>query len=87
MGEIVCKTVKLHALRSGPAADIIPMSQTVAVVMAQMCIPMIQAASLGIAFCAKPKTCSPPMGYQRPRPDARTRLSAPVDRQIITGIG
>ena len=41
LGEIVCKTVKLHALREWAK---------------QLDIPMIQAASLGIAFCAKPKT-------------------------------
>ena len=56
LGEIVCKTVKLHALRKWAKQLDIPMSQTVAVGDGANDIPMIQAASLGIAFCAKPKT-------------------------------
>ena len=56
LGEIVCKTVKLHALREWAKQLDIPMSQTVAVGDGANDIPMIQAASLGIAFCAKPKT-------------------------------
>ena len=43
LGEIVCKTVKLHALQTWADRLGIPMSQTV-------------AAGLGLAFCAKPKT-------------------------------
>ena len=53
LGEIVCKTVKLHALREWAKQLDIPMSQTVAVGDGANDIPMIQAASLGIAFCAK----------------------------------
>ena len=56
LGEIVCKTVKLHALREWAKQLDIPMSQTVAVGDGANDIPMIQAAGLGIAFCAKPKT-------------------------------
>lgn len=56
LGEIVCKTVKLHALREWAKQLDIPMSQTVAVGDGANDIPMIQAASLGIAFCAKSKT-------------------------------
>ena len=56
LGEIVCKTVKLHALRKWAKQLDIPMSQTVAVGDGANDIPMIQAASLGIAFCAKPTT-------------------------------
>ena len=52
----VCKTVKLHALQAWAARDGVPMSQTVAVGDGANDIPMIQAAGLGIAFCAKPKT-------------------------------
>ena len=55
-GNIVCKTVKLHALQAWAARDGVPMSQTVAVGDGANDIPMIQAAGLGIAFCAKPKT-------------------------------
>nr|WP_243394335.1 phosphoserine phosphatase SerB [Bifidobacterium parmae] len=56
VGDIVCKTVKLHALREWAKRDGIPMAQTVAVGDGANDIPMIQAAGLGIAFCAKPKT-------------------------------
>ena len=56
LGNIVCKTVKLHALQAWAARDGVPMSQTVAVGDGANDIPMIQAAGLGIAFCAKPKT-------------------------------
>lgn len=56
VGEIVCKTVKLHALQAWARRDGVPMSQTVAVGDGANDIPMIQAAGLGIAFCAKPKT-------------------------------
>ena len=44
------------ALREWAKQLDIPMSQTVAVGDGANDIPMIQAASLGIAFCAKPKT-------------------------------
>ncbi|NMM99953.1 phosphoserine phosphatase [Bifidobacterium sp. DSM 109958] len=56
LGDIVCKTVKLHALQQWAKRDGIPMDQTVAVGDGANDIPMIQAAGLGIAFCAKPKT-------------------------------
>ncbi|KAB7789101.1 phosphoserine phosphatase [Bifidobacterium cebidarum] len=56
LGEIVCKTVKLHALRAWAERLGVPMSQTVAVGDGANDIPMIQAAGLGLAFCAKPKT-------------------------------
>ena len=56
LGEIVCKTVKLHALREWASRDGVPMEQTVAVGDGANDIPMIQAAGLGIAFCAKPRT-------------------------------
>ncbi|MBT1180569.1 phosphoserine phosphatase SerB [Bifidobacterium sp. CP2] len=56
LGEIVCKTVKLHALREWAKRDGVDMAQTVAVGDGANDIPMIQAAGLGVAFCAKPKT-------------------------------
>lgn len=56
LGNIVCKTVKLHALEAWAKRLGVPMSQTVAVGDGANDIPMIQAAGLGIAFCAKPKT-------------------------------
>lgn len=56
LGEIVYKTVKLHALQAWADRLGIPMSQTVAVGDGANDIPMIQAAGLGLAFCAKPKT-------------------------------
>ncbi|MBT1160979.1 phosphoserine phosphatase SerB [Bifidobacterium sp. SO1] len=56
VGDIVCKTVKLHALQAWAKRDGVPMAQTVAVGDGANDIPMIQAAGLGIAFCAKPKT-------------------------------
>ncbi|NMM93669.1 phosphoserine phosphatase SerB [Bifidobacterium oedipodis] len=56
LGEIVTKTVKLEALQAWANQLGLPMSQTVAVGDGANDIPMIQAAGLGIAFCAKPKT-------------------------------
>ena len=56
LGEIVCKTVKLHALQAWAKRNGIAIEQTVAVGDGANDIPMIQAAGLGIAFCAKPKT-------------------------------
>ncbi len=56
LGDIVCKTVKLHALREWAKREGVDMAQTVAVGDGANDIPMIQAAGLGIAFCAKPKT-------------------------------
>lgn len=58
LGKIVCKTVKLHALQEWAGQCGVPMAQTVAVGDGANDIPMIQAAGLGIAFCAKPKTCA-----------------------------
>lgn len=56
VGDIVCKTVKLHALQTWAQQCDVPMGQTVAVGDGANDIPMIQAAGLGVAFCAKPKT-------------------------------
>ena len=56
VGSIVCKTSKLHALQAWAKRDGVDMAQTVAVGDGANDIPMIQAAGLGIAFCAKPKT-------------------------------
>lgn len=55
-GEIVTKESKLEALRSWANAIGIPMALTVAIGDGANDIPMIQAAGIGIAFCAKPKT-------------------------------
>ncbi len=52
-GDIVTRDTKLSALRTWARQDGIPMSQTVAVGDGANDIPMIQAACLGIAFCAK----------------------------------
>lgn len=54
--EIVTKERKLEALRTWAAELGIPMEQTVAMGDGANDIPMIQAAGVGIAFCAKPKT-------------------------------
>lgn len=78
LGEIVSKTVKLHALQTWADRLGIPMSQTVAVGDGANDIPMIQAAGLGLAFCAKPKDpARRRQSHQRPRPNPRTRLPAP----------
>lgn len=55
LGEIVCRSTKMHALQAWAGIDDVAMSQTVAVGDGANDIPMIQAAGLGIAFCAKPK--------------------------------
>ena len=55
-GDIVTKAVKLHALERWAEGLGVPRSQTVAVGDGANDIPMIQAAGLGIAFCAKPAT-------------------------------
>lgn len=55
LGEIVCKTTKLHALQAWARLDGIAVDQTVAVGDGANDIPMIKAAGLGVAFCAKPK--------------------------------
>ncbi len=54
--EIVTKERKLEALRTWAAELGIPMEQAVAMGDGANDIPMIQAAGVGIAFCAKPKT-------------------------------
>lgn len=54
--QIVTKERKLEALRAWAAELGIPMEQTVAMGDGANDIPMIQAAGVGIAFCAKPKT-------------------------------
>ncbi|KAB8295637.1 phosphoserine phosphatase SerB [Bifidobacterium avesanii] len=56
LGEIVTKDVKLDALRRWAAEDGVPMDQTAAVGDGANDIPMILAAGLGVAFCAKPRT-------------------------------
>lgn len=53
LGDIVTKDVKLDAVRRWADEDGIPMEQTVAVGDGANDIPMIGAAGLGIAFCAK----------------------------------
>ena len=54
VGKIVNRQTKLHALRAWAKADGIAMGQTVAVGDGSNDIPMIEAAGLGVAFCAKP---------------------------------
>lgn len=55
IGEIVCRSTKLHALQAWAKDARIPIRQTVAIGDGANDIPMIQSAALGIAFCAKPK--------------------------------
>ncbi|MBW3087136.1 phosphoserine phosphatase SerB [Bifidobacterium sp. 82T24] len=55
-GDIVTKETKLASLRRWAAQMGIPMTATVAIGDGANDIPMIQAAGIGIAFCAKPKT-------------------------------
>ena len=55
-GDLVTNMVKLHTLEAWAADSGLPMSRTVAVGDGANDIPMIQAAGLGIAFCAKPAT-------------------------------
>lgn len=55
LGDIVCRSTKLHALEAWARNEGIGMEQTVAVGDGANDIPMIQAAALGVAFCAKPK--------------------------------
>ena len=54
--EIVTKETKLESLRTWASELGIPMQQTVAIGDGANDIPMILAAGVGIAFCAKPKT-------------------------------
>lgn len=53
-GPIVTRDVKLQALRQWAGDNGIDMAQTVAVGDGANDLPMIDAAGLGIAFCAKP---------------------------------
>ncbi len=54
--QIVTKERKLESLKAWAAELGIPLSRTVAMGDGANDIPMIQAAGIGIAFCAKPKT-------------------------------
>lgn len=58
LGPIVTKETKLNNLTAWAQADGVPMCRTVAVGDGANDIPMIQAAGLGIAFCAKPAVCA-----------------------------
>ncbi|WP_137656712.1 phosphoserine phosphatase SerB [Bifidobacterium moukalabense] len=55
LGDIVTKDVKLESLRTWADRMGIDMGQTVAVGDGANDLPMIHAAGLGVAFCAKPK--------------------------------
>lgn len=55
-GPIVTKETKLASLRAWARLDGVPMERTVVVGDGANDIPMIRAAGLGIAFCAKPAT-------------------------------
>ena len=54
LGDIVTKDVKLQSLRDWASRMGISMGQTVAVGDGANDLPMIHAAGLGVAFCAKP---------------------------------
>lgn len=56
VGPIVTRETKLLKLRAWAADCGIPMADTVAIGDGANDIPMIQAAGVGIAFCAKPAT-------------------------------
>lgn len=53
-GDIVTKDVKLQKLRDWAAENELTLEQTVAMGDGANDLPMIQAAGIGIAFCAKP---------------------------------
>ena len=55
LGDIVTKDVKLESLRTWAGRMGVSMAQTVAVGDGANDLPMIHAAGLGVAFCAKPK--------------------------------
>ncbi len=55
LGDIVTKTVKLDSLRAWSERMGVPMAQTIAVGDGANDLPMIHAAGLGVAFCAKPR--------------------------------
>ncbi len=61
VGDVVTKEVKLSRLRSWAQENDIARIQTVAVGDGANDLPMIGAAGLGIAFCAKPtvRTAAP----------------------------
>lgn len=54
LGDIVTKDVKLQSLHDWASHMGIGMDQTVAVGDGANDLPMIHAAKLGVAFCAKP---------------------------------
>ena len=54
-GDIVTKEAKLESLRAWATQMGIDMSQTIAVGDGANDLPMIHAAGLGVAFCAKPR--------------------------------
>ena len=56
VGPVITRERKLAALRSWADGFGIPMERTVAIGDGANDIPMIQAAGIGIAFCAKPAT-------------------------------
>lgn len=53
-GEIVTKDIKLQKLCDWAAENNLELSQTIAMGDGANDLPMIQAAGIGIAFCAKP---------------------------------
>lgn len=53
-GDIVTKEVKLQKLKDWAAENGLDLSQTIAMGDGANDLPMIQAAGIGIAFCAKP---------------------------------
>ena len=55
LGDIVTKDGKLESLRTWAGRMGVSMAQTVAVGDGANDLPMIHAAGLGVAFCAKPK--------------------------------
>ena len=54
LGQIVTKTVKLQKLQDWAAENDLDMTQTIAMGDGANDLPMIEAAGIGIAFCAKP---------------------------------
>lgn len=54
LGQIVTKTVKLQKLQDWAAENDLDMIQTIAMGDGANDLPMIEAAGIGIAFCAKP---------------------------------
>lgn len=68
LGEIVTKETKLQKLQEWAGENGLDLSQTIAMGDGANDLPMIQAAGIGIAFCAKPvvKAQAP---YQIDEPD------------------